>query len=449
MADTSKFMCSHCEATSAKWAGRCTSCGEWNTLIEAVGEGSRRAAVSARPIAEVDLSAVDHVASGIAEVDRVLGGGVVPGSVTLLGGEPGIGKSTLALQLVAEAAGAGRRALYVSAEESAAQVGARARRLDALSMDLWLVGAHDVDAVLKELDRVQPELVVIDSIQTMHTDDASSGSLAQIREVTKRLVDAAKGHNVSMMVIGQVTKDGELAGPKTLEHLVDTVLSFEGDRHHSLRLLRASKHRFGPTGEVGLFEMTTRGLAEVADPSALFLADRVTGVPGSIVVPVLEGGRPVLVETQALVSPRLMMQPKRTAQGLDLRRVTMLAAVLEQRGRLPLCEHDVHTSTVGGVRVHEPAADLGVILAMASAHLDRPVPADIVACGEVGLVGEVRRVADGDRRLHEAQRLGFRRAICPVSTETDVPGLELIRVGHVLDALQVLVRDRSLRSTAA
>ncbi len=388
-------------------------------------------------------------ATGIEELDRVLGGGLVAGSVTLLGGEPGIGKSTLALQVCADWAAAGRRTLYVSAEESARQVAARAERLDRRADQLWLVAADDIDVALAEVDRVEPDLVVVDSVQTLHSADASPGQVSQVREVTRRLVDVAKTRHTTVIVIGQVTKDGGLAGPKTLEHLVDTVLSFEGDRHQPLRFLRATKHRFGPTGDVGLFEMASTGLIPVADPSALFLADRVTGVPGSAVVPVVEGDRPILVETQALVSPKVMALPRRTAQGLDTGRVTMLAAVAEQRGHLPLHEADIHTSAVGGVRITEPAADLAVLIAMASAQLDQPIPPDMVALGEVGLVGEVRRVTDIDRRLREAERLGFRRALVPATADIDQTDLELLRVTHILDALQQLVRARRLSSTAA
>ncbi len=409
----------------------------------------RVGALSARPVSEVELAGVDAVRTGIDEVDRVLGGGLVPGSVTLLGGEPGIGKSTLALQLAARWTEGGRQALYVSAEESAAQVGGRARRLGAVPEGLWLAAVHQVEGVVAEASAVSADLVVVDSVQTMQTPAGSAGPVAQVREVTRQLIEAAKGRDLAVVMIGQVTKEGELAGPKTLEHLVDTVLAFDGDRHHNLRFLRAVKHRFGATGEVGLFEMCATGLEPVADPSALFLTDRVTGVPGSVVMPVLEGGRPLLVEAQALVSPRVMAQPRRTAQGLDHGRVAMLAAVLEQRARVALHEHDIHTSTVGGVRVVEPAADLGVLLAMASARLDRPVPDDLVACGEVGLVGEVRRVADLERRLREARRLGFRRAVVPASAAVEVPGLDIVGVGHVIEALQVLTSLRSVSSTAA
>ena len=438
-----------CGATASQWAGRCARCGEWNTLVEALPTGRTSRRTPARPIAEVGTDATTSVPTGIEELDRVLGGGVVSGSVTLLGGEPGIGKSTLALQVCAEWAAAGHRTLYVSAEESASQVAARAHRLERATDNLWLVAADDIDVALAEVERVGQNLVVIDSVQTLHAADAAPGQVSQVREVTRRLVDAAKTRGVTVIVIGQVTKDGELAGPKTLEHLVDTVLSFEGDRHQALRFLRAVKHRFGPTGDVGLFEMASRGLMPVADPSALFLADRVTGVPGSAVVPVVEGDRPVLVETQALVSPKVMALPRRTAQGLDHGRVTMLAAVAEQRGHVALHEADIHTSTVGGVRVTEPAADLGVLIAMASAQLDQPIPPDMVALGEVGLVGEIRRVTDIDRRLREAERLGFRRALVPASADIGATGIELLRVTHILDALQQLARARRLSSTAA
>lgn len=442
-------MCASCEAMASKWSGRCDRCGEWNTLVESTTSPGRTRRRPARPIGEIDGDPDAVTSSGLAELDRVLGGGFVDGSVTLLGGEPGIGKSTLALQVAAAWATAGRRALYVSAEESAGQVAARARRLGQVPDDLWLVGGDDVDAALADVQRHEPRLVVVDSIQTLHTAEATGGQVTQIREVTRRLVDASKERSLVMLVIGQVTKDGDLAGPKSLEHLVDTVLSFEGDRHHALRFLRALKHRFGPTGDVGLFDMGTAGLAPVDDPSAVFLADRVAGVPGSVVAPVVEGDRPMLVEVQALVSQKVMALPRRTAQGLDQGRVSMLAAVLEQRGQVLLQEADIHTSAVGGVRVVEPAVDLAVLVAVASAQLQRPVPSDLVALGEVGLVGEVRRVTEVDRRLNEAERLGFRRALIPANAEVGHSELELIRVSHVLDALRAMSPARMVSSNAA
>lgn len=443
-----QFICSGCGAPSSKWSGRCSRCGEWNCIDEHSPGPHRPYGEQACPLAEVPLGDTASTSTGIAELDRVLGGGLVNGSVTLLGGEPGIGKSTLALQIAATRAARADRVLYCSAEESPGQVAGRAGRLGLSGGDLWLSATTDVDALCAEVARLEPAMVVVDSIQTLEVEGTNGGSTARVREATTRLVQLAKQRGLVVVVIGQVTKDGELAGPKSLEHLVDTVLSFEGDRHHSLRFLRSVKHRFGPTGEVGLFDMGPTGLSPVADPSAVFMADRATGVPGSVVVPVIEGHRPMLVEAQALVCPKAMALPRRTAQGLGQRRVSMLAAVLEQRGRLELQESDVHTSTVGGVRVAEPAADLGVLVAIASARMARVVPDDLVAVGEVGLVGEVRRVADLSRRLNEAERLGFRTAMVPAAAEVTT-GLELVRVTSVKDALGWLAARRLLSATAA
>lgn len=449
MAERIQFICSRCQATSSKWSGKCSKCDQWNCIEQDTPPVGPSGEEPARPIADVPLDGVQAAATGIAELDRVLGGGLVAGSVTLVGGEPGIGKSTLALQLAAAGSTGSGRVLYCSAEESPAQVAARAKRLEMSSANLWLSATSDVDVLVDEVEELRPGLVVVDSIQTVGVTGMPGGSAALIREATTRLVRMAKRCGVIVVVIGQVTKEGELAGPKSLEHLVDTVLSFEGDRHHSLRFLRAVKHRFGATGEVGLFDMGPKGLRAVTDPSAVFMADRATGVPGSVVVPVIEGHRPMLVEAQALVCTKAMALPRRTAQGLDHRRVSMLAAVLEQRGRLVLQEADVHTSTVGGVRVTEPAADLGILVAVASARMARTVPDDLVAVGEVGLVGEVRRVADMARRLHEAERLGFSRAMVPAAAEVPTTGLELVRVAYVSDALGWLASPALLTATAA
>ena len=399
---------------------------------------------AARPIAEVEDHGSELAATGIGELDRVLGGGLVKGSVSLLGGEPGIGKSTLVLQLAHSLAASGRRVLYVTAEESAAQVRARAERLNALHQELWLVAVSDVEAALSTIDRLEPDVVVVDSIQTVHDPNSGSapGSMTQVRDCAQRLVEAAKLRELAMVIVGQVTKDGGLAGPKALEHVVDTVLSFEGERHQALRFLRCSKHRYGSTGELGLFEMSGAGLSDVADPSSLFLADRVGGVAGSVVVPVLEGDRPLLVEIQALVASSMLPVPRRSAQGVDSGRLGLLAAVLQQRAQTPVADVDLFVSAVGGVRVVEPAADLAILLSVASAQLNAVFPSDTVACGEVGLVGEVRRVADLERRLNEARRLGFERAIVPASTIYEPEGLDLVRIGTVREALEVLGPSR-------
>jgi DNA repair protein RadA/Sms len=388
-------------------------------------------------IGEVDANVAQPRFTGISELDRVLGGGFVPGSVSLLGGEPGIGKSTLLLQLLAGWIG---RTLYVSAEESAQQVRLRAERLDAVRPDLWLLAETSVPTILAAIEELQPEVVIIDSIQTVADPTLASapGSVVQVRGCAHQLVQEAKRRDITMVLVGHVTKEGGLAGPRTLEHLVDTVLSFEGERHHALRLLRASKHRFGPTNELGLFEMAESGLIPVPDPSQLFLADRRTGVPGSAVVPTIEGQRPLLVEVQALAydCSKGGGFPRRSVQGIDPNRLAMLLAVLEQRARMPNAGAEVYASVVGGVKLNEPGADLGLCLALASALLLRPLPADLVSCGEVGLAGELRQVSQTQRRLSEAARLGFRRAIVPASAPDSSSGLRVTRVATLTDALR-------------
>jgi DNA repair protein RadA/Sms len=389
------------------------------------------------PLAAVDLREWAPVSTGLSELDRVLGGGLVRGSVTLVGGEPGIGKSTLLLQALSSLAARGVRCLLVTAEESKQQVKLRADRLGVQGEGLWLVAETSLPAVMAAVDDVQPDVIVVDSIQTVFDPDLGSapGSVAQVRECAHHLVRLAKERDLTTVLVGHVTKEGTLAGPRVLEHVVDTVLSFEGERHHALRLLRAVKHRFGPTGELGLFEMTDDGLRPVPDPSGLFLGDRRAGVPGSVVVSALEGHRPLLVEIQALVAPSGLAMPRRSAQGLDNGRVSLLIAVLDRRVGLSLAGADVFVSAVGGARVAEPAADLAVSLALASALTGTALPANVVACGEVGLGGEVRQVGQTARRLAEAGRLGFRTAVVPASAP-DVPaGMEAIRVRSLAEAV--------------
>ena len=397
----------------------------------------------ALPIAEVDAAAWAPSATHVGELDRVLQGGLVPGSVTVLGGEPGIGKSTLLLQALAGLAKAGQRCLYVTAEESAQQVRLRAERLGALPPHLWLVSDTALPHVLDHIEAVAPDVVAVDSIQTVFDPDMSSapGSVAQVRECAHRLVRVSKERAMSSVLVGHVTKEGSLAGPRVLEHLVDTVLSFEGERHHALRLLRAVKHRFGATDELGLFEMTDEGLASVPDPSALFLADRRPGTSGSVVAPVLDGHRPLLVEVQALVAPSSLPAPRRSAQGLDNGRLALVVAVLQQHVQLPFVKHDVHTVIAGGVTAVEPGVDLALALALASAHRGLPVPPDVVACGEVGLGGELRQVHQTARRLAEAARLGFRRAIVPASAPLELPDIDVLRVRTLEEAVQLVCTD--------
>ncbi|HEY4332797.1 MAG TPA: DNA repair protein RadA [Ilumatobacteraceae bacterium] len=438
--------CTECGASHPKWAGRCPACNAWNSLVEEV-EGPEEISTLAagmalippgvaRPIGDINADAAQPRLTGISELDRVLGGGFVPGSVTLLGGEPGIGKSTLLLQLLASWPG---RTLYVSAEESAQQVRLRAERLNAVRPDLWLLPETSLPNIIAAIDELSPQLVVVDSIQTVADPDLASapGSVVQVRGCAHRLVQEAKRREVTIVLVGHVTKEGGLAGPRVLEHLVDTVLAFEGERHHALRLLRASKHRFGPTNELGLFEMIDEGLMPVPDASQLFLADRRTGVPGSAVVPTIEGQRPLLVEVQALTSQTRGDSPaRRSAHGLDNGRLAMLLAVLERRARLQVGMHEVFASVVGGVKLTEPGVDLGLCLAVASALTNRPLAADLVVCGEVGLAGEVRQVGQTQRRLSEAARLGFRKAIVPANSPDCGRGIEVVRATTLQGALR-------------
>jgi DNA repair protein RadA/Sms len=440
------YRCSDCGTTHPKLLGRCNACDAWNTLVEDIDGPEVSMATSmplgaaavAMPIGDVDARVAHPYPTGISELDRVLGGGLVPGSVTLLGGEPGIGKSTLLLQLLAAWP---KRTLYVSAEESAQQVRLRAERLNAVRPDLWLVPETSLPHIIAAIDEVTPDLVVVDSIQSVADPDLGSapGSVVQVRGCTHRLVQEAKRRNVAIVLVGHVTKDGGLAGPRVLEHVVDTVLSFEGDRHHALRLLRAVKHRFGATNELGVFEMVGEGLLGVPDASKMFLTDRRTGVAGSAVTPTLEGQRPMLVEVQALTNKVTTgVPPRRSAQGIDAGRLALLLAVLERRGRMPMGAHEVFVSAVGGVKLTEPGADLAVCLALVSALTDRPLPPELVVFGEVGLAGELRQVAHAPRRLAEAARMGFTRAIVPASSPNGVNGITLVRVSTLSEALSAV-----------
>jgi DNA repair protein RadA/Sms len=452
MAKTAKrHRCIDCGSTTARWAGRCPTCGEWNTLVEEAQLGPLVQAVDALglssmpvPLASVDVTEAAAVPTGVDEFDRVLSGGLVPGSVTLLGGEPGIGKSTLLLQVLAARANAGHRVLLVSAEESAHQVRLRAERLGPVPPGLLILPVTDVGAVINAVVEAQPDLVVIDSIQAVSIGATAlgerratgvPGSVTQVRECADQLVTLAKSRQVATVLVGHVTKDGSLAGPRALEHMVDTVLSFEGDRHHALRLLQAVKHRFGPTGELGLFEMGDHGLNTVDDPGRLLLGDRLTGVPGGVVLPAVQGRRTLMVELQALVTAMGQAQAKRSVVGLDSGRLAMTLAVLVEHAGLPVVALDVFASVAGGVKVIEPAADLAVALAVASAATGRALPADLAAVGEVGLAGEVRQVRNLPRRLEESARLGFHRVVVPASSPAAPRGVELIRVNTVAEAV--------------
>jgi DNA repair protein RadA/Sms len=424
----SVYVCTECGTQQPRWLGRCPGCGAWQSLVEepvaapagsaattdlldagALGDGA------AVPLRDVSAEAAPRAETGIAELDRVLGGGVVPGSVILIGGEPGIGKSTLCLQLALAIEERGGRVLYVTGEESLEQVRLRAARLGPLGKGVLALAETRVEALAKPWRDAKPTLVLIDSIQTLRTErvESAPGSVAQVRECAALLAATAKTHGTALVLVGHVTKEGTLAGPRVLEHLVDVVLSFEGERGHAFRLLRATKNRFGSTQEVGVFTMGERGLEVVENPSELFLAERHAGAPGSCIVPVLEGSRPMLLEVQALVAPAGYGTARRTCLGIDDARVALLLAVLDRRSDVDLLSRDVYVNVAGGVRVAEPAADLAVALALASSRLDLALPADVAACGEIGLGGEIRRVARLEERLREAARLGYRRVLVP------------------------------------
>lgn len=462
-------VCTACGATAPRWTGRCAGCGEWNTLVETEAEswrppagggqrgqadsGAAQWAFLAGPggptahggltplsLPSVDAEAARPFATGLPELDRVLAGGLVPGSVTLLGGEPGIGKSTLVLQAVSSAAERGIRSLIIAAEESSEQVRRRAERLGALPEACFVLSTGDLLAAIEGADQVQPGLLVVDSIQALSDAEVSSaaGSPSQVRECAQLLVQYAKVTSTATILVGHVTKDGTLAGPRTLEHLVDTVLSFEGDRHHALRALMATKHRYGPSGELGLFEMREEGLSSLEDPSAMLLGDRRPGAAGSVALPTLEGRRPLVVEVQSLLASNKGSQPRRVVQGVSPARVALLLAVLERCCGARVASRDVFVSTVGAIKVTEPAADLAIALAISSSLSGVPLPPDMAAFGEIGLAGEVRQVSRADRRLAESARLGFKSAVVPLATPEGPEGLLLHRVGSLAEAVERL-----------
>jgi DNA repair protein RadA/Sms len=447
---TSVYRCQQCGFASPK-PGTCPDCkretGELVPLIEEraapVPGGRRAAAVGTRPVALADvvMERGDRTPTGIAELDRVLGGGVVRGSLVLIGGDPGIGKSTLLLQAARALARVAPPVLYVAAEESAAQVKLRADRLGITGEGLLLWAETDLATVQTELDTIKPRALVVDSIQTVFLPELESapGSVAQVRECGGRLMTLAKGRGIATFLVGHVTKEGSLAGPRVLEHLVDTVLYFEGEHHHAYRVLRAVKNRFGSTNEIGVFEMAAGGLVEVPNPSGFFLAERPADAPGSVIVSALEGTRPLLLELQALVARASFGTPRRTVLGADYNRVCLLLAVLEKRAGLPIGNQDVFVNVAGGGRIVEPAADLGVVIAAASSYLERPVAGDVLVLGEVGLTGEVRAVSGVEARLKAASQLGFRRAIVPRSNVEGTLPLPVTGVASVADALAALL----------
>ncbi|TFH36920.1 MAG: DNA repair protein RadA [Anaerolineales bacterium] len=452
-----QYTCQQCGRVAAKPLGRCPQCGSWNSMTAEIVALNRagprslhRPQTQAVRLADVEGDPEERILLPIDEFARVLGGGVVPGSVVLIGGDPGIGKSTLLLQTAALVARQGP-VLYVSGEESERQIKLRSGRLDVKAddlSDLFLLSETDLESILAQVDRLGPRLLVIDSIQTMHIPEieSSAGSITQVRECASRLQAMAKQSGVAVFLVGHVTKEGAIAGPRVLEHIVDTVLYLEGDPYHAYRLLRSVKNRFGPTSEVGVFEMQSTGLVEVSNPSEALLAERVVNAPGSAVAVTMEGTRPLLVEIQGLTSRSSFGNPRRTANGVDLSRLLLIAAVLSRRAGVPLLDEDIFVNVVGGLRIGEPAADLAMAIALASSHRDRVVPADMLFVGEIGLSGELRAVPQLPARLGEAAKLGFRRALIPKQAriqEDDPKGIELLRVRSLEEGLKIALGSTS------
>ncbi|SER76212.1 DNA repair protein RadA/Sms [Propionibacterium cyclohexanicum] len=457
------YQCTECGATSTRWVGRCPQCQTWGSVVERSGPPSRVAVdiaaphSAALPIGEVSTQAADRTLTGMEELDRVLGGGLVPGAVVLLAGEPGVGKSTLLLEVAARWARGGRRTLYITGEESASQVRLRATRTNALADSLYLAAENDLGTILGHIEQVRPSLMVLDSVQTVGAAQTEGiiGGTTQIREVTTALVRTAKQRDMAVVIVGHVTKDGGIAGPRTLEHLVDVVLAFEGDRHSGFRMVRATKNRFGPADEVGCFEMAEAGIVEVPDPSGLFITRYEEPLPGTCVTVTMEGRRPLLSEIQALVAPVPNETPaRRVTNGIDFSRVAMVLAVLQRKAHLPLSRNDVYVSTVGGARITDPSADLAVALAVASAAVERNFPRRVLAMGEVGLAGDLRRVPGLERRVAEADRLGFELALVPANSRDrtasrpKLRNLEVVEVSSVAQALGVLDLRRAERGQA-
>ncbi len=453
MKNKTVYFCSECGNETPKWSGQCSACGAWNTIVEQVekaGKSSKKSAirnaVKACPITDIDTSDEIRFPTGMGELDRVLGGGAVKGSLVLVGGAPGIGKSTLMLQICKQL-GMFAKVLYVSGEESAHQLKLRAQRLEVDSSQLYVLSETCLGNILECVDREKPDVLIIDSIQTLYNEelDSPAGGVGQVKDCTMSLMQLAKGQGVTVFVIGHVNKEGSIAGPKVLEHMVDCVLYFEGDQHMTYRILRAAKNRFGATNEIGVFEMMDRGLKEVENPSEMLLSGRPEDAPGTCVTCVMEGARPVLAEVQALIAPTGGSNPRRTSNGFDYHRAAMLLAVLEKRGNLKLSQCDAYLNIIGGLTLDEPAADLAAIVAIASSYLDKPVPSNMAAIGEVGLSGEIRSISHLEQRLSEVQRLGFTQCMIPANKSKDIkplPNLELLPVQNVAQALQLMVRGK-------
>ena len=450
------YICSECEYQSPKWMGKCPTCGAWNSFVEDVvreaaktAPAQRRAltarasATRATPYRELEMPSYIRTATGLGELDRVLGGGLVLGSVALLAGEPGIGKSTLLMQ-ISDILGAHRKVLYISGEESEGQLKLRAERLGVVGENLSILTETNIERILEEITRVSPDVVIVDSIQTVYSDGIAStpGSLTQVRETALAFINRAKTDNISVILVGHVNKEGGIAGPKLLEHMVDAVLYFEGERQQSYRIIRAIKNRYGSTNEIGVFEMTDKGLAEVANPSEMLLAGRPQNTSGNCAVCTIEGTRPLIAEIQALVSATAFPAPRRTSNGIDYNRLCLILAVLEKRLGLKFSSNDVYLNVIGGMRLDEPASDVAVAMALISSLTDRAVPDDLIAIGELGLSGECRAVAGLEQRIKEAARLGFRRAVVPYRNleKRGVDAeIELIPIKSVFEILRLLL----------
>ena len=446
-----KFVCQQCGYESPRWSGQCPQCGQWNTLVETVEERGGPAVtrlpgqMAPQSITAISAEGFARIPVPMDEFNRALGGGIVPGSVILIGGDPGIGKSTLLLQISGLLAASGKTTLYVSGEESVQQVKMRADRLGIADDKLFILSETNLGHILSQIDPLQPQLVIVDSIQSVYLEDleSSAGSIGQVRECAATLLRLAKSRHIPMFIVGHVTKEGAIAGPRVLEHMVDTVLYLEGERFHAYRLLRSVKNRFGSTDEVGVFEMGELGLAEISNPSQAFLSERLASATGSAVAVTMEGTRPLLVEIQGLTTPTSTGLPRRTANGIDFNRTLLLVAVLSKRVGYKLGTHDVFVNVVGGMRINEPAADLAVAAAIASSYRNVPVPEDCVLLGEIGLSGELRSVGHAERRLNEAAKLGFKRCIVPRTlrvAKAEHIGLEVLRARSIGEALDLALQ---------
>ena len=446
-----KYVCQECGYETSKWLGKCPECTKWNTFVEEIEQKNSRKEVflidkssSSRPvnINAIETKEEERFSTEIAELDRVLGGGIVKGSLVLVGGDPGIGKSTLLIQVSSNVANAGRKVLYISGEESESQIKMRAKRLGIKSDNLYIFAENNLSIIEASLDSINPDLIIVDSIQTVYSPEISSapGTVSQIKEGTSKFMKISKKMGISTFVVGHVTKEGSLAGPKLLEHMVDTVIYFEGERYNSYRLVRAVKNRFGSTNELGVFEMRDLGLVELENPSKVLISEKPKDVSGSVIISTVEGTRPMLLELQALVSPTSFGIAKRTATGVDFNRVALLLAVLEKRVGLQIQNQDVYINVVGGIKINEPSIDMGIIISVASSFRNIPIPEDVVVTGEVGLTGEVRAVSFIEKRIAECKKLGFKKVVIPrnnYDAVKDVKGIDIIPVDNLRQAINI------------